>query len=277
MQTNHLYRQYQQQGYLVLENFNTVAACDALMQRGEILANAYNFDGHPSVFQTTNQEATSTDYFLDSGSNISFFFEKDAFDAAGKLKTDPFHSMNKIGHALHDLDPLFDAFSRSPQMKELAAALGLDNYVIIQSMLILKHARVGGVVDIHQDATFLYTEPGSCIGFWFALEDATIANGCLWAKPGGHHTNLRTWFRRKAGGGAETIVLDKEPFSMEGMIPLEVKKGSCVVLHGLLPHCSMPNTSGRSRQAYAIHCIDRTAHYPEANWLRRELSSLKGF
>ncbi len=270
-------RQYQQQGYLILENFNTDAECNALMQRGEELASAYNFDGHPAVFQTTNQEATSTEYFLNSGSNISFFFEKDSFDANGQLKTDLFHSMNKIGHALHDLDPLFSAFSRSPQMKKLAAELALDEYVIIQSMLILKHARVGGVVDIHQDAAFLYTEPGSCIGFWFALEDATADNGCLWAKPGDHHTKLRSWFRRKAGGGAETVVLDDEPFTMDGMVPLEVKKGTCIVLHGLLPHCSLPNTSGRSRQAYAIHCIDRNAAYPPENWLHRDMGELKGF
>ena len=269
--------QYQQQGYLVLENFNTAAECDALMKRGEELANAYNLDGHPSVFQTTDQEKTSTEYFFNSGSNISFFFEKDAFDANGKLKTDLFHSMNKIGHALHDLDPLFNAFSRSPQMKKLATELALDEYVIIQSMLILKHARIGGVVDIHQDATFLYTEPGTCTGFWFALEDATTENGCLWAKPGGHQTNLRTWFRRKEGGGAETIVLDDEPFTMDGMIPLEVKKGTCIVLHGLLPHCSLPNTSGRSRQAYSIHTIDRNATYAEANWLRRNMGELRGF
>lgn len=274
---NSIQQQFSEQGYLVLENFNTAAACDALMKRGEELAGAYNFDGHPAVFQTSNQEEISSDYFLNSGSNISFFFEKDSFDEKGQLKTDLFRSMNKIGHALHDLDPLFNTFSRSPQMKELAASLGLDEYVIIQSMLILKHARVGGVVDIHQDATFLYTEPGSCIGFWFALEDANVENGCLWAKPGDHQTALRAWFRRKPTGGAETVLLNDEPFSMDGMIPLEVKKGSCIVLHGLLPHCSLPNTSGRSRQAYAIHAIDRRANYPATNWLHREMNELKGF
>ena len=270
-------QQYQSQGYLVLEGFNTAEECDALMKRGEELANGFNFDGHPSVFQTSNQEKTSDEYFINSGNNISFFFEKDAFDANGKLKTDLFHSMNKIGHAMHDLDPLFNQFSRSAQMKKLAAELNLDEYVIIQSMLILKHARIGGVVDIHQDATFLYTEPNTCIGFWFALENATTENGCLWAKPGGHNTKLRSWFRRKENSGAETVILDDEPFSMEGMIPLEVKKGTCIVLHGLLPHCSMPNTSGRSRQAYSIHAVDRNVKYPAENWLQRNRNELKGF
>ncbi len=227
--------------------------------------------------QTSEQERTSDDYFLDSGDKISFFFEKDAFDHSGKLKKDLFHSLNKIGHALHDLDPVFDAFSRSLQMKKLVNELGLDEHLVIQSMLIFKHARIGGVVDVHQDGSFLYTEPESCIGFWFALEDAIQENGCLWAMPGGHQTPMRYWFRRKESGGTESIQMNSEPFSMEGMIPLEVKKGACVVLHGLLPHYSLPNTSGKSRQAYSIHTISSHAVYPKTNWLQRDMSKVRGF
>lgn len=269
--------QFQENGYLVLEAFNSHAACDALMQRAQELAAAYDYKGHPSVFQTTEQTKSTDDYFLDSGDKIAYFFEKDAFDASGQLKNSLFYSLNKIGHALHDLDPVFESFSRSPQLKELSAALGLQDYVLIQSMMIFKHARIGGVVDVHQDSTFLYTEPESCTGFWFALEDATIENGCLWAKPGGHKTPLRSWFKRKEGGGTEMINLNDEPYSMEGMQPLEVKKGTCIVLHGLLPHYSLPNTSGKSRQAYAIHIINKNAVYPAANWLRREINGLHGF
>ncbi|MES2332847.1 MAG: phytanoyl-CoA dioxygenase family protein [Bacteroidota bacterium] len=272
-----LLEQFKEQGFLVIEGFNTPEECDRLMQRGEELANGFNYDGHPSVFQTSEQSRTSDDYFLDSGDKISYFFEKDAFDNEGNLKKDLFHSLNKIGHALHDLDPVFDAFTRSPQMKKLAGELGLDTHMIIQSMLIFKHARIGGEVDIHQDGSFLYTEPESCIGFWFALEDATQENGCLWAMPGGHQTPMRSWFRRKEGGGTEFVHHNTEPFSMKGMVPLEVKKGACVVLHGLLPHYSLPNTSGRSRQAYSIHTISNDALYPATNWLQRDMSEVKGF
>lgn len=272
-----LRRQFENNGYLILENFNSTADCDALMHRALELATAYDYIGHPSVFQTTEQSQTTDDYFLNSGDKIAFFFEKDAFDEKGQLKNELFYSLNKIGHALHDLDPVFHSFSRSPRLKQLAVDLNLEHHVLIQSMMIFKHARIGGVVDIHQDSTFLYTDPESCIGFWFALEDATIENGCLWAKPGGHRTPLRSYFKRKETGGTEMTILAGEPYSMEGMIPLEVKKGACIVLHGLLPHYSLPNTSGKSRQAYAIHTINAKAAYPAANWLQRPMEGVTGF
>jgi phytanoyl-CoA hydroxylase len=269
---------FQQDGFLVIENLVSAEDCNLLMQRGRELAASFDYSGHPSIFRTEEQSRVSDEYFLNSGGNISFFFEPDAFDNQGELKQDLSLSLNKIGHALHDLDPVFAQFSRSEKLRELSAQLGMDDYLLIQSMLILKHARIGGLVDIHQDSSFLYTEPESCIGFWFALEDATIENGCMWAKPGGHKRGLRSWFRRKNdGNGTEMHMLDEEEYSIEGMIPLEVSQGSCIVLHGLLPHYSLPNTSGKSRQAYAIHAIHHDAKYPEANWLRRDLSELKGF
>jgi phytanoyl-CoA hydroxylase len=130
------------------------------------------------------------------------------------------------------------------------------------------------VVDVHQDSTFLYTEPLSCVGFWFALEDATRENGCLWAVPGGHQTALRSRFCRKNSGGTEFQTFDNSPFETENAIPLEVKKGACIVLDGLLPHYSLPNRSAFSRHAYTLHTIDDKAHYPKQNWLQRDKSEL---
>ena len=274
MKMEGLLEKFRTDGFLILEGFNSAGECDGLIQRAAELAAAFDCGGHPSVFQTSEQERTSDDYFLDSGDKISFFFEKDAFSPDGKLRTDLFASLNKIGHALHDLDPVFCRFSRSPQMKRLAAGLALSDALMIQSMYIFKHAKIGGVVDVHQDSTFLFTEPASCVGFWFALEDATAENGCLWAKPGGHKTSLRSWFRRKAAGGTEFVKFDAGPYDLERTIPLEVKKGACIVLDGMLPHYSLPNKSQRSRQAYTVHTISSTARYPEQNWLHRNRSEL---
>lgn len=46
-------------------------------------------------------------YFLDSASQINYFFEEKAFNEAGQLQQPKELSINKIGHAMHDLDPVF--------------------------------------------------------------------------------------------------------------------------------------------------------------------------
>jgi hypothetical protein len=69
--------------------------------------------------------------------------------------------------------------------------VGMADPRLIQSMYIFKQPRIGGEVVCHQDSTFLYTEPKSCVGLWFALEDATVENGCMWGLPGRHREGLR--------------------------------------------------------------------------------------
>jgi len=56
---------------------------------------------------------------------------------------------------------------------------------------------------------------------------------------------------------------------VSGAVALEVKAGSLVVLHGLLPHFSHPNRSAHPREAYALHVVDGAAQWHEQNWLRR--------
>lgn len=149
-------------------------------------------------------------------------------------------SINKIGHALHDLDPVFSRFSRDPRLAELAAAIGLANPLLLQSMYIFKQPHIGGEVAPHQDHTFLWTDPPSATGLWFALEDATLENGCLWALPGGHAEPPRKRFYRAPAGGTGFEILDDRPLPSTGMVPLEVPRGSCIVLRGLLPMPAAP-------------------------------------
>jgi phytanoyl-CoA hydroxylase len=259
---------FERQGYLVLPDFVPAAACEGLKARAEELVAGFQPE-KVSIFSTHEQTRVSDAYFLGSGDQIRFFFEEGAFRPDGSLRQAKELSINKIGHALHDLEPRFEAFSRTPELAALAGELGLKQPLMLQSMYIFKQPRIGGEVNSHQDSTFLYTEPLTCLGFWFALEDATLENGCLWALPGGHKLGLKKRFVRAPGGGTAFRVLDATPVPEEGFVPLEVKKGTLVVLHGLLPHKSGANTSPKSRHAYSVHLIDGTASYPEANWLHR--------
>jgi phytanoyl-CoA hydroxylase len=260
---------YQRDGFLVLPDFVERTVCDRLRERADALVREFDPAGLFSIFSTREQTRTSDDYFLESGDKIRFFFEENAFHPDGSLRQTRERSINKIGHALHDLDPVFDQFSRQAQIRQLVADLGIDEPLLLQSMYIFKQPSIGGEVSCHQDATFLFTEPLRMVGLWFALEDATPENGCLWAIPGGHKLGLKKRFVRAEGGGTRFEVLDQTPWPEEKAQPLEVEKGAVIVLDPLLPHLSRENRSRRSRHAYTLHVIDASANYPADNWLQR--------
>jgi phytanoyl-CoA hydroxylase len=270
--------QYIDTGFLALEDFASESDCDNLRARAQELVQEFDPAEVVSIFTTREQNRIADEYFLTSGDKIRFFFEENAFNEDGTLRYEKEKSINKIGHALHDLDPVFDRFSRSRDVKELAAALGFEDSLLLQSMYIFKQPNIGGEVTCHQDGTFLYTEPIDIVGLWFALEDATIENGCLWAIPGGHRRGLKSRWVRSRDGGMEFEIYDKEPWPENELVPLEVKKGSLILLHGLLPHRSFENRSPHSRHAYTLHLIRAGAKYPSDNWLQRSTTMpLRGF
>ena len=264
---------FERDGFLLVPDFVEPAACDALMARAGEILRAW-VPQTVSIFTTNEQARHSDDYFLDSGDKIRCFFEEDAWDDRGERRYPLERSINKIGHAMHDLDPVFDTFSRRPALARLARELGMTDPVLLQSMYIFKQPFIGGEVTPHQDTTFLWTEPATVTGFWFALEDATVENGCMWALPGSHREPARKRFRRD-GAGTTFDVLDDRPFSLDGEVPLPAAKGTLVVLHGQLVHRSGANHSPHSRQAYSVHCIERSARYPADNWLQG--AAMRGF
>ena len=267
---------YDTDGFLVLHNFVNPNECDALRSRAAELLAEFDPAGLISIFSTHEQSRLADEYFLTSGDKIRFFFEENAFREDGRLKQEKERSINKIGHALHDLDPVFGQFSRSDKIKKLADDLSIVNPLLLQSMYIFKQPNIGGEVSCHQDSTFLYTEPIDIAGLWLALDDATLENGCLWAIPGGHKHGLKSRWVRSPNGGMEFKTYDAEPWPQDKLVPLEVKKGTLIVLHGLLPHRSLENRSPKSRHAYTLHVIGGNAQYPSDNWLQRS-TALRGF
>jgi phytanoyl-CoA hydroxylase len=259
---------YKRDGYLVLPGFKSSEQIAALRERAAQIVDAFDPAESRSVFTTREQRAD--DWFLGSDNTVRCFFEEEAFDEHGQLRQPKALSINKIGHAMHDLDTVFNAFTRDPKLAAVARDLGLIEPKVWQSMYIFKQPGIGGEVRWHQDATFFDTTPISVTTFWFALEDATIDNGCLWVEPGGHCGPLRERFVRE-GQRITMEKLDTTPWPDDSVaVPLECKAGSLVCFHGLLPHYSAPNRSPVSRHAFTLHATDARTEYSPRNWIQRD-------
>lgn len=232
----------------------------------------------PSRFSTRDRSLVADAALLASAEQVHGFFEEEALDAQGRLTVAPAQSVNKIGHALHERDPFFVRFSHGPRLAALAAGLGLVRPQVWQSQLIFKQPRIGGEVGWHQDASFFATTPQTVTTFWFALEDATPANGCLWVEPGGHRGPLRERYVCEQGRLAMQA-LDATPWPAPAQaVALPVAAGTLVVFHGLLPHFSAANRSPHSRLAYTLHATDGLAAYSPLNWLQRSAAlPVRGF
>ena len=261
---------FERDGFVVVPEFKSPAAVAELRARAAEIVGAFDPAESTAVFTTRDESTKSNDYFLTSGDKIRCFFEEEAFDESGALRQPKELSINKIGHAMHDLDPVFERFSRDPRLHALALGLGLVEPRVYQSMYIFKQPRIGGEVRWHQDATYFDTDPVSVTTFWFALERAGRANGCLWVQRGGHRTPLRERFVVEGGAGRLERI-DATPWpSADTAEPVEVDAGALVVMHGRLPHYSAPNRSAASRHAYTLHAVDARTRYSPANWLQRD-------
>ena len=270
-------RRFHEDGFLIVPGFKSRDEVAALRRRAETIVD--EFDPQTiSIFSARDESAKSDRYFLTSGDKIRCFFEEEAFDDAGALRQSKALSINKIGHAMHDLDPVFERFSHDRRLHDIATAAGIAQPLVYQSMYIFKQPRIGGEVRWHQDATYFETDPISVTTFWFALEPADVSNGCLWVEPGGHRAPLRERFIVDERGG-RMEARDATPWPTQASArPVEVDEGTLVLFHGLLPHYSGPNRSDKSRHAYTLHAVDAHARYLPGNWLQRDAAlPVRGF
>lgn len=270
---------YHDQGYLVLPGFKSAPEVAAAVARAHELVQAFEPGAQASRFSTRDRSLLADAALLASAHAVQGFFEEEALDADNQLRVPKSRSINKIGHALHELDPVYSAFSHGPALAELATALGLQQPQLRQSQVIFKQPHIGGEVGWHQDATFFETDPITVTTFWFALEDATLQNGCLWVQPGGHRGPLRQRFVKTEGNRASMESIDITLWPTEfSAVPLEAKAGDLIILHGLLPHYSAPNRSPHSRMAFTLHVTDASSAYSPRNWLQRGVDlPLQGF
>lgn len=157
----------------------------------------------------------------------------------------------KIQGLEYDEDYL--TYMQKPLMKHICEHVysGAKSIGCFRAMFMNKPAHEGTELQWHQDRwSDLDRDPK--ITLWAALNDATIANGCIKIVPGSHSDLINS----EHGAGflnqeqMDMVVAESEPEF------LEMKAGEGVLLHNWMLHSSEVNSTDTPRRAFSVCYLD---------------------
>ncbi|CAN5751410.1 N/A [soil metagenome] len=148
-------------------------------------------------------------------------------------------------------DPIFLTYIQHPLIRQLTQRYIGEDVSIFRAMFMNKPAQQGTVLPWHQDVGEGWgLDRNPIITIWTALDDATIANGCMQIVPGSHQLGVLNpqHFVTEA---------DQAKYTQENaVIDLEVAAGEAVLLHNFLLHRSGVNHTATPRRAFSVAYMD---------------------
>lgn len=160
---------FHRDGCLVIANWWDADTVSRLRAEAERVRDTVPLPPRTAAPFTTGAEqgrGTRADHFLSTGECIGALLEESAYEGGvPKALSDAElrKQINKVGHRLHDLNPVFREVSLGDaRIAAICGALGYNRAVVPQSMVIYKAPGVGGAVGAHVDG-------GACGGVFSPL------------------------------------------------------------------------------------------------------------
>ena len=136
----------------------------------------------------------------------------------------------------------------------IADLLATEDLKLYNDQLFMKPAYHGGEQAWHQDSqAWLNMFPMDMVTAWTAIDEATVANGCLWMAVGSHRWGMIPDAARER---VESLLDGDWPTA-----PVELRPGSVSFHHSLTYHRSGANHSPRRRRGYATHYMRARTWY----------------
>ncbi len=142
------------------------------------------------------------------------------------------------------LDPVYRNTLHHRKMLDIVAQLIGPSIFCNGDKLNMKIGGVGSPVEWHQDWAFYPHTNDDLLAVGVAMDDSTVANGCLLVIPGTHRG--RIYDHNQDGGFIGAVT--EEGFKGEGAVPIELKAGGISIHHVRVLHASAPNLSPNPRR-----------------------------
>jgi ectoine hydroxylase-related dioxygenase (phytanoyl-CoA dioxygenase family) len=104
----------------------------------------------------------------------------------------------------------------------------------------------------HQDAPYWPMDPIGSFSAWIAVDDVTIANGCLHFVPGSHKFGLLEAIQLTDANDSIVDKMRKSGHAVAEPVPMEMAAGGVTFHHGCNFHYAGPNQTELPRRAHAI-------------------------
>ena len=154
-------------------------------------------------------------------------------------------------------DAVFRQHAEMPELLDMVAQLIGEPLHMYTDQAFLKPPRQGSAKPPHQDNAHFGVDPSDWgVTVWCALDDATVANGCMQYYAGSHLLGAVPHVWR---GGTTHLV--PQEVDLPAPVHAPVRAGGVIFHHLLTFHMSAPNTSDAWRRAYACHYIRTDARH----------------
>jgi ectoine hydroxylase-related dioxygenase (phytanoyl-CoA dioxygenase family) len=159
--------------------------------------------------------------------------------------------------------PFFEEYVRKTRLGEIARRLTRSPSVRLwHDQALVKYPKDSKATAWHQDKVYWPMEQAGALSCWMALDDVTVANGCMSFLPGSHKLGpLDAVDLGKTTADSILQVLPEQMRTRVKPVTVEMPAGSCTFHDGLTLHYAGPNITENPRRAMVTIYIPAGTQY----------------